>query len=277
MQIRVTLVALALAASSVLGARELCGTQISDADLKAAEAHFTANKVSAKASLVPATVDVYFHVIQAGTTLANGNVPATQVQAQIDVLNEDFASTGLSFRLRNTTRTTNSGWFNNAGPNTSQQTAMKNALRQGGAAALNIYTVGFRSAATDGLLGYATFPSSYSSAPRDDGVVALYSSLPGGTATNFNLGRTITHEVGHWVGLYHTFQGGCSGSGDQVSDTPAEASFATGCPIGRDTCSSAGVDPIHNFMDYTDDACMSEFTTGQTTRLTSQLATYRGI
>jgi len=197
---------------------------------------------------------------------------------QIDVLNQDYGTTGLTFNLVKTTRTVNDDWFNIPSPSGDQQTAMKNALREGGASTLNVYTVGSIKDDNDrGLLGYATFPEWYSGNPKDDGVVIQYGTLPGGSNGPYNLGRTLTHEAGHWVGLYHTFQNGCSAPGDFVDDTPYEASPAYGCPNGRDTCPAPGLDPIQNFMDYTDDSCMNNFTPGQTQRLQDQLRTYREV
>jgi hypothetical protein len=252
-----------------------CPVHPSDFELNAMEKDFEDRKADlAKSGFVNdvtgGTIDVYFHVINRGSGISNGDIPASMITAQMDVLNDAFIGTGWSFRLVATDRTTNSSWYTNCYG--SGENAMKAALRKGTADDLNIYTC----APGGGILGYATFPSGYASSPSRDGVVVLYSSLPGGSAAPYNEGDTATHEVGHWMGLYHTFQGGCNGSGDAVSDTPAEKSPAYGCPSNRDSCRrQAGVDPIENFMDYTDDYCMFDFTTGQDTRMDAQFTTYR--
>jgi hypothetical protein len=209
-----------------------------------------------------ATINVYFHVIV--DTDGDGNVPNSWINAQMTVLNDAFGDWGWTFVLAETDRTTNASWYNNI-ETVSVERAAKSALRAGTADDLNIYTAGLQT-----WLGWATFPSDYAGDPSYDGVVILDESMPGGDAEPYNLGDTATHEVGHWMGLYHTFQGGCSKSGDLVSDTPAERSEAFGCPTGRDTCRGSGLDPIHNFMDYTDDDCMDHFTSGQDTRMGEQ-------
>lgn len=251
-----------------------CPVHPSDEEVAAMESDFSARKAhelfSGAESATGGVINVYFHVINKGTGVSNGDISATMINDQMSVLNAAFAPTGWAFNLVATDRTTNATWYNSCYG--SSESAMKNALRVGTADDLNLYSCN----PSGGILGFATFPSSYNSQPKLDGVVILYSSLPGGSAAPYNLGDTVTHEVGHWMGLYHTFQGGCNGSGDLVSDTPAERSPAYGCPNGRDSCrNKAGLDPTENFMDYTDDACMWEFTTLQDARMDSQFTTYR--
>jgi hypothetical protein len=254
-----------------------CGVRISEAEKDARENDFRnrmAQRGGAAGTVTGGTIPVYFHRIHASNG-TGGVVTANQVNQQIGVLNSAYASTGWQFQLMSTSDSNNDSWYTCTGG--ACETNMKNSLRIGSADDLNIYSNNMG----QGLLGWATFPSSYASQPKMDGVVILFSSVPGGTAAPYNLGDTATHEIGHWMGLYHTFQGGCAkqaSGGDAVADTPAERSAAFGCPVGRDSCTGnnlPGLDPITNFMDYTDDSCMDRFSAGQDTRMDSQFSTYR--
>lgn len=227
---------------------------------------------SSRAGLASAvTVPVYVHVVRDAN--GNGNVTDATIAKQIDVLNKTFSGgesseasdTGIRFSLSGTYRYNNTTWHNDG-----SSTTYRSQTRKGGKNALNIWFVDL-----DGY-GVATFPWDYRSG-GPDGIRVDYTTVPGGSATNYNLGETATHEAGHWLGLYHTFEGDvpCDSVNDEVADTPAQESESRGCPTGRDSCTAPGLDPIHNYMDYSYDSCYNQFTPGQSARIAKYWQAYR--
>ena len=282
-----TLSAVPAAAYSLAGGSSLCdthdqsitfegrGAKQREKDLAQVHVDLPA---SAKGKAKPgftATVPVYFHVITDG---AAGNLTSRQIDAQIDVLNDTFgggeggADTGFSFLLAGVTRTNDATWFTSASGGA--ESAMKQALHQGGNDALNVY-----STSGGAYLGWAYLPSITDTYQAFlDGIVLDWETLPGVSTTyagRYDLGETLTHEAGHWFNLEHTFFGGCNAKGDFVDDTPPQKTPTSGCPIGKDTCKAPGVDPIHNYMDYSYDTCYTEFTDGQTQRMRDAWLFYR--
>ena len=210
-------------------------------------------------------IPIVWHVVHDG---ANGNVPDAMIEEQVAVLNDAFQNRGFAFLLQSVVRTDSRKWFTGC---YSQERNMKRELAVDVPHTLNIYSCQPKG----GILGFAYMPWGAAEDSSLHGVVVHHATLPGGGAVPYDEGDTATHEVGHYLGLEHTFYGGCTGTGDDVDDTPAEKSAAFGCPTGRDTCPSAGLDPITNYMDYTDDACMFEFSPGQDARMQWAVATYK--
>lgn len=169
------------------------------------------------------------------------------------------------------TFTDNAGWYSQE----TQHASMKQALRKGDKRVLNVYFVSL-----EGNLGYATFPWMIQRQGLAlDGVVVQYKTVPGVFSSKYT-GDIFVHEVGHWLGLLHTFHNGCDGASDGVEDTPPERSAYTKCdaetPTARNTCSNDDRhDPVFNFMDYSDEECKFEFTAGQVEVIRASWKYYR--
>jgi hypothetical protein len=213
-----------------------------------------------------------------------GDVRNWQIRRQIEVLNDSFAgrtardaaNTPFRFRLDSVDRTRSTDWFT---MDFEDSVEARRELRVGDARHLNLYITHFKGD-LEGLLGFATFPEQYRQEPRLDGTVIWRQSLPGGNAVfedengvvfNYARGDTTTHEVGHWMNLYHTFQGNCGPKNDYVADTPRQK-FGDNvfyCRPKQNTCAGpkSPRDPVKNFMNYAADPCLDRFTPGQKDRM----------
>lgn len=251
---------------------------VSASDLAALPARKTRPAVVARdvTPRLPATVviPVYAHLIKGKHKGERRKITGQQIKNMITILNNAMGARQSSasayaryrFTLVKVDTTRRESWYH-AFFNGPRDRKMKRKLHRGNARTLNLYLNG-GGPRNNPVLGWSRFPWQYASAPYLDGVSVNVEAVPGGRASGYNLGDTLVHETGHWLGLFHTFEGGCEDPGDLVPDTAAEGEPSFYCQTTRDTCTtSPGLDPVHNFMDYSLDTCMYMFTAGQVRRM----------
>lgn len=249
-----------------------CATKIpTPTDILRVDREIFANKLR-RVLFAKLDIEVRFHHITYG---ASGLIKKQQRVKQITLLNNAFKGTGLvfSYKEEHVQYIDNKNWYYMGHGSASEREA-KSSLGADARKYLNFYTGGLGK----GLLGWATFPFDLAGDPTLDGVVVLDESLPDGKATPYNLGMTGVHEVGHWLGLFHTFQGGCNSIGDHVDDTPAHSDANYEKPeigLPHNACIIGEYAPIHNYMNYVDDDWMKEITVGQEQRVKEHILMYR--
>lgn len=269
----------------------------------------TENRKSANSEMtIPApgsiTIPVVVYIVHDGS--GSVNISDSRVTNQLAALNNYFFSTGIKFCLATKVNTSSSlPTVNSSDVQTTpgiihvNNAALSNHFSSSQAGLvgtaspqigrdryLRIWVVKSIDGAGSGILGYSMYPSTSS---IFDGVVMRYDVFGNGNSNmlaNYNLGKVLAHEVGHYLFLYHTFDGGCDTShndctldGDHVCDTPAVAAPNFYCVSGTNSCpeTPAVLDDLSNYMDYGNNLCQNHFTNGQILRMLAVLNTTRSV
>jgi hypothetical protein len=222
----------------------------------------------------PISIPVAMHVITSGRT---GKVSKQVIDVMISNLNWAFGGSGVSFYLYKLDYKNNKGWYKSCAYASANENKMKKALAVDPRYVLNIYTCIIGGTSAGAIAGYARFPWWHPESHYLHGVVLDPRALP--TGAGFpgydHYGLTAGHEVGHYLGLFHTFEGGCGGEGDFIADTPAQREPSHQCHTAVDTCSQPGFDDLTNFMNYADDFCRNHFTPGQVDWMSQIVSDFR--